>query len=731
MGEMLSAIRLSVHSIPILIVSTIILFIGLFVLFQNRKSVANFVFFLICLCVNLWLYGSAFLYPAENPETALKIYKYVTFLGVSYVATMVYLFSVVWLKLAREQKVYAALGLMGSAFFYFRGWVGHDSFLGMYRYFWGNYPHYGLTNLFFLQFFFGYFFAAFYNFALAYRRETSPIRKKQIQFIAAAFLISFMGSVDFLPKLAYWPVYPIGYVCVFVWIMMVAYAIVKYKVMDIETVIHKTLMWAVLSSLVFLPVAACFFFFRELFMKMPPVLSSLAGVAVFWVLMIYAKKIQPWIDHFFQRRKYDLERVLIEFNDNLVHLKGLSELVAYIMQTVRDVLYVDKVHVFLKEGGKRRLVRVDTAKEGIADLSLEDGFVRWMEAHDDVVRVDFIDIDPRFEQVRKEAREFFERVEIKLCVPLVLNGELMGLILLGPKVNLKTFLAPEIQFLSELRGAATIAFSNSIRLIEMQESLRRWNEELEQKVRQRTRDLEEAQKQLIQAEKLATIGTLAGGVAHEINNPLTAVLTNAQMLKMSLMNTEDAESVLLIEEGAKRCQVIVQKLMNYARKPVEGSLLGEVDMNRVIENVLAFLRYQLEQDNIKVSTSLSPLTRIKGIDNELEQVVTNIVLNARDAIKSAKKTGMISVKTYEQNGSVCASIEDDGVGIPQENISKIFDPFFTTKDVGKGTGLGLAISYGIVEKHGGKIEVRSRQNEGTQFLVMLPRPVVQEDKPVV
>ena len=122
--------------------------------------------------------------------------------------------------------------------------------------------------------------------------------------------------------------------------------------------------------------------------------------------------------------------------------------------------------------------------------------------------------------------------------------------------------------------------------------------------------------------------------------------------------------------------------------------------------------------SVVLSSSLDP---VRGIGNEREQVVTNIVLNARDAIKSAKKTGIIAVKTYEQNGSVCASIEDDGVGIPEENLSKIFDPFFTTKDVGKGTGLGLAISYGIVEKHGGRIRVESEKAKGTRFTVELPR----------
>ena len=255
----------------------------------------------------------------------------------------------------------------------------------------------------------------------------------------------------------------------------------------------------------------------------------------------------------------------------------------------------------------------------------------------------------------------------------------------------------------------------------MHESLQKWNEELEEKVKTRTHELQEAQKQLIQAEKLATIGTLAGGVAHEINNPLTAVLTNAQLLKMGGIKGDDLESIHLIEEGAKRCQLIVQKLMKYARKSPTEEAIKEINLNDVIENMCSFLNYQFEQDNVHLEKKLHPVSKIKGIPNELEQVFTNIVLNAKDAVKSAKNSGTIELETYEKNGSVCVSIKDDGIGIPAENISKIFDPFFTTKEIGKGTGLGLSISYGIIEKHGGKINVDSESGAGTTFTIAFPK----------
>jgi len=711
---------LNPYAVPIVVVSAVIYLIGLFILYQNPKAIANVSFFMICIAVSLWLFTLPLVYMARNAETALLIYRRATFLGVVFITTSIYFFSVAWLGLFKEQKILMAGALAAALGFYALGWRGGWGFTGMVNYFWGYYPKYGVTNRIFLVYFFGIFAAAFYNFFRAYRGETEETRKKQIKLIAGAFIVSSVASLDFLPKLFYLPIYPVGYIFVFLWIVVVAYSIAKYKVMDIETVIHKTLMWAAVSSLVLLPLALGFYFFRGWLFSLSPEVFSIVGLTLTLAVMYYAKTIQPWIDHVFQRRKYDLERELIKFNDNLVYLKGLFELVQYIAQTVRDLLYVGDVQIFLKSEEKKSLVRVDPGAAEQDDLALNDPFVRWMENTDDIAQMEYVDLDPRFEKVKREARAFREKRGVKVSVPLILNGELIGLIALGPKMNLKPFRFAELEFLSDLRRAAAIAFSNSLRLIAMQENLRRWNEELEEKVRQRTRDLEQAQNQLVQAEKLATIGTLAGGVAHEINNPLTAILANAQLLKMTISG-EDLESVNLIEEGAKRCQGIVQKLMKYSRKPMDAALDAEVDLNHVIENVTSFLGYQMEQENVHLVCLLRPVSRIRGIANELEQVFTNLLLNAKDAILEHRAEGTVEISTYETGTEVCALVRDNGVGIKEAHRSKIFDPFFTTKDVGSGTGLGLSITFGIVEKHNGKIHVESKEKEGAAFLLSFPR----------
>ena len=258
-----------------------------------------------------------------------------------------------------------------------------------------------------------------------------------------------------------------------------------------------------------------------------------------------------------------------------------------------------------------------------------------------------------------------------------------------------------------------------IQVRKMSEELKRWNVELELRVGDRTRELVKTQDQLIQAEKLATLGTLAGGVAHEINNPLTAVLTNAQILKMTA-NEDDKESLDLIEEGAKRCQVIVQKLMKYARKTVEETPHKDVDLRDVVKGTCALLGFQFQQENIEVKMMLGEVPPVKGIVGELDQVLTNLLVNARDAIHAAKVKGKITVETRETPGAAELVVTDNGIGIPKENQKKIFDPFFTTKDVGSGTGLGLAVSFAILKRHNATISVDSKPGKGTAFTVKFP-----------
>jgi len=231
--------------------------------------------------------------------------------------------------------------------------------------------------------------------------------------------------------------------------------------------------------------------------------------------------------------------------------------------------------------------------------------------------------------------------------------------------------------------------------------------------------LEDAQAQLLQSEKLSAIGEFVAGVAHELNNPLTAVVGFSEMLKGENMNTQHQHYSDMIFKAAQRCQRIVHLLLSFARpqKPERKP----VCVNTLVESVLEIVDYPLRTSNIEVVTRLDrelPLVLADG--NQIQQVLLNILNNARQAIEANQSGGQINITTETAGSNVRIIIKDNGPGISKDVLPRIFNPFYTTKGVGKGTGLGLSLCYGIVKEHGGNITPVSRHGEGATFTIDLP-----------
>jgi two-component system, NtrC family, sensor kinase len=233
------------------------------------------------------------------------------------------------------------------------------------------------------------------------------------------------------------------------------------------------------------------------------------------------------------------------------------------------------------------------------------------------------------------------------------------------------------------------------------------------------KELKKTQKQLAQSEKMASLGKLAAGVAHEINNPLTGILFYSSLiLERTDIDEKMKEDLGYILEDANRCRKIVKSLLIYSRS--EGSRMEIVHLNDIIEQSLTLLRDQKKFRNIQIKKNMSgDMMLINADSNRLKQVLINLIINAADAISV---DGTITLTTYKDKmlKKIFLEVEDTGYGIPQENLSKIFDPFFTTKEVGKSTGLGLSIVYGIVEEHGAKISVKKTGKNGTTFIIEFP-----------
>ena len=262
------------------------------------------------------------------------------------------------------------------------------------------------------------------------------------------------------------------------------------------------------------------------------------------------------------------------------------------------------------------------------------------------------------------------------------------------------------------------------------EDMEVYNRTLEQKVMERTAELKATQEQLIQSAKMAAVGQLGAGVAHELNNPLGGILGYAQFAMekfrkpdLSLNDLKTCQSyVEYIERETIRCKKIVENLLKFSRLPF-SSKLAPLEVGKAVEETIAVMERQLDINNVKVELQLSPdLAKVLGVVNQVEQVFTNLILNAQQAMPEGGTIKIIAENVTDEKTRrptrVKISFSDTGCGIPAENIPRIFEPFFTTK--GKGTGLGLSVSYQIIQEHSGTIDVKSKEGEGTVFVITLP-----------
>lgn len=313
-----------------------------------------------------------------------------------------------------------------------------------------------------------------------------------------------------------------------------------------------------------------------------------------------------------------------------------------------------------------------------------------------------------FAEIREDLqKEYGKALGPVISIPLrTPEGEnVVGLIYLDRRLSANPFLDEDLKLIDFLMFYSSMIISKSRIYFSIQNKV------------------ENMQEQLIQSEKMATIGILAGGVAHEINTPLGTILNNTELLMMDEMNDDQRECLEMIKKGTLRCKTIVDQLLKYSRKTrVE---FEDVDVNAVVNEACIILEHQFSIQGVNIQKDLSAVPRIRGNGTELSQVITNLLVNARDAIVergiSPENKGVIVINTRQDDLKILIQITDNGCGIAEDALPKIYDPFYTSKGVGKGTGLGLSIVQKIVEKHGGLMDVKSEVNVGTvisiKFLV--------------
>ncbi|NKE71161.1 ATP-binding protein [Candidatus Manganitrophus noduliformans] len=713
--------------------------LGLFVLIRKGRERLGVLFFLWCLSISWWSFFEILLIQSSNEKSALfwgRIMQagdmHLPTLFVHFILTLLGLQIARW-KLIALYGVSTLLSVLCFTPLVISG-VGPSN---LFSFFIKPGPLYIYMIIFFIS-------CVIYGQLKLYQAysSASPSKKVQIGYFFWSSIGGWIGGcANFLlvydikiPLLNEYGTYAVPFFAV-----STTYSIVRHQLMDIRTVIHMTIMWLTTFSLALIPILVVILPAKRWLADLTNLQISALISAYFVFLVLYIKTVQPRIDHFFQRRKYDMEKILHGMVKELALLKDLMELTEKIAATIREAMYVSHSSIILWEKKKQGYLNINGPNQNV-DLSTHASFLNWMKVKDRVIEWNEIEAEPQYKEIRIPARNYFEALSAKIALPLVHEDQLIGVINLGEKDNLKPFTREDIEFLSTLRAQSTISLSNSLLyedVHKMSEELRRWASELEEKVATRTHELSERTKELSESktelersyQKLQELDRIKSqffaNISHEFRTPLTLILAPLEsFLNQPNLPEEQRKHFQIMYQNGLRLLKLINNLLDLAKIDT-----GKMPLSYSKTDLVAFIK--------GIISSLTPLTYKKQIHvsfladrsviefyfdrDKIEKVLLNLLFNA---IKFTERGGEIILSCAEKEGHVVVKVSDTGVGIGRENLHKLFSRF-TQLDASatrqhEGTGIGLALSKELVELHQGKIWVESEVGRGTVISFTLP-----------
>lgn len=550
-----------------------------------------------------------------------------------------------------------------------------------------------------------------------------------------------------------------------------AYAIAKHDLFDIDRVVRLSFVYVVLSVIVIAAYAAVL----QLSTLLVPLLGggsqTLAGI-LFVLLLAFAldplrRGVQNVVDRALYRKRLDYRATISELSALMTTLLDLQEIATQVTRVVADAMQLESTAIALADDKGGGAVWQRTADGAIGQTRhFGVGIVtRALERQPRLFDAEAL-LRSLSSAERAEAQAFFASVGARIVLPLLFRGRASGVLALGAKRSGRPFDSEAIDLLRTLANQIAIAVENA----RSYKALDDLNRDLDAKVRQQTEELrasneqlvrayeelKSAQAQLVQSEKMASLGQLVAGVAHELNNPASFVaggLANLaeylsrflqlieayerapiaeattaaeiahlrQRLRFDYLLRETPELLRVCAEGSERINRIVDDLRLFAR--ADGGMREPTTLQEGIESSLRLLGARLNRPQLRLRREYTEVPQVHADAGQLNRVWTNLISNALDAVETCER-GEIAIAIRpahdDRGGAVEVEIRDNGPGIDPAHLGKIFEPFFSTKPIGKGTGLGLSIAYGAVKSHGGSIRVDSAPGRGTAVIVTLP-----------
>ncbi len=573
--------------------------------------------------------------------------------------------------------------------------------------------HYGPFHSIFSVYLISYFFLGFFFLTSTYGNSVG-IERLQIKYclLGMAFT-SILGLTTniFLPKAGISRFNWLGPSLTMIMVGFTAYSIVKHRLMDINIVLKKGTTYILLLMLLFVPSFLFILLSQKVFFNKISYLFSVVIVALLFLITLLFYRIKPQtekvVEQLLFKNRHDYRETLARFSKAMVSILDLQSLSKKIIETITQTMEVEKASLFLlneEKGGysliESKYVKMSTSTRQIPK---DDPLPLYLQKMGEIIIREELAKGVNILEVNEVVRKM-SLLDAEVSIPLISKEQLIGMINLGYKFTKDIYSHEDIELLSTLANQTAIAVENA-RLYQ---------------------DLKRSKSYIRRADRLASLGTLTAGLAHEIRNPLVAIKTLTQLLPERLDDEEFRSQFLKIAAGeVDRISSLVNELLDFAR-PSDPKWELE-DINTVLDGMILLISTATKKKLINITKNYaSDLPHVQIDREQIKQVFLNILLNAIDA---TPENGKITVKTQsfvKPGGEPYVQVEftDTGCGVPGEHLEDIFNPFFTTKTT--GNGLGLSISNQIIQDHKGYIDVESQLKKGSSFFVNLP---VRQDHP--